>query len=194
VSKHSGIRLIVGLGNPGDKHQQTRHNAGFWFVEALGKKEGVDFKHQSKFKSDVSHFSFHGEKIWLLKPLTYMNESGESLRAFTDFYKVPTKQILVAHDEIDLLNGAVKIKWAGGHGGHNGLRSIFSNLNQNFWRLRLGVGHPGRKEDVIDYVLKRPSKQEHTEIDSAIDKALVSLDDMFNDEMESATKKLHTKE
>ena len=112
MSKHSGIRLIAGLGNPGEKHQQTRHNAGFWFVEALAKKEGVDFKHQSKFKGDVSHFPFQGEKIWLLKPLTYMNNSGESLRAFADFYKVPTEQILVAHDEIDLPNGAVKIKWA----------------------------------------------------------------------------------
>lgn len=194
MSKHSGIRLIAGLGNPGEKHQQTRHNAGFWFVEALAKKEGVDFKHQSKFKGDVSHFSFQGENIWLLKPLTYMNNSGESLRAFADFYKLPTEQILVAHDEIDLPNGVVKIKWAGGHGGHNGLRSIFSHLNQNFWRLRLGVGHPGRKEDVIDYVLKRPSKQEHTDIDNAIDKALVPLDDMINGKMESAMKKLHTKE
>ena len=194
MSKHSGIRLIAGLGNPGEKHKQTRHNAGFWFVEALAKKEGVDFKHQSKFKGDVSHFSYQGEKIWLLKPLAYMNNSGESLRAFADFYKVPTEQILVAHDEIDLPNGAVKLKWAGGHGGHNGLRSIFSHLNQNFWRLRLGVGHPGRKEDVIDYVLKRPSKQEHTDIVNAIDKALVPIDDMINGNMESAMKKLHTKE
>ena len=194
MSKHSGIRLIAGLGNPGEKNKQTRHNAGFWFVEALAKKESVDFKHQSKFKGDVSHFSFQGEKIWLLKPLTYMNNSGESLRAFADFYKIPAEQILVAHDEIDLPNGAVKLKWAGGHGGHNGLRSIFSHLNQNFWRLRLGVGHPGRKEDVIDYVLKRPSKQEHTDIVNAIDKALVPIDDMINGNMESAMKKLHTKE
>ena len=194
MSKHNGIRLIAGLGNPGDKHQQTRHNAGFWFVETLAKKEGIDFKHQSKFRGEVTHFSFRGEKIWLLKPLTYMNESGESLRAFSEFYKLPTEQILVAHDEIDLPNGAVRLKWAGGHGGHNGLRSIFSHLNQNFWRLRLGVDHPGRKEDVIDYVLKRPSKQEHAEIDNAIDKALAALDDMFNGDMERAMKSLHTKE
>jgi len=194
VSKHSGIRLIAGLGNPGEKHEQTRHNAGFWFVEALARREGVDFKHQSKFNGEVSHFSFKGEKIWILKPLTYMNDSGESLGAFTDFYKVPTEQILVAHDEIDLPNGAAKLKWAGGHGGHNGLRSIFSHLNQNFWRLRLGVGHPGKKEDVVDYVLKRPGKQERIAIDCVIDGILVSLDDMLIGEMESAMKKLHTKE
>ena len=194
MSKHNGIRLIAGLGNPGDKHQQTRHNAGFWFVEALAKKEGIEFKHQSKFKGEVTHFSFHGEKVCLLKPHTYMNESGESLRAFSEFYKLPTEQILVAHDEIDLPNGEVRLKWAGGHGGHNGLRSIFSHLNQNFWRLRLGVDHPGRKEDVIEYVLKRPSKQEHAEIDNAIDKALAALDYMFNGDMERAMKSLHTKE
>ena len=193
MSKHSGIRLIAGLGNPGENHQETRHNAGFWFVEALANREGVNFKHQSKFKGEVSHYSFDGKNIWLLKPHTYMNDSGESLRAIAEFYKIPTEQILVVHDEIDLPNGAAKIKWAGGHGGHNGLRSIFSHLNQNFWRLRLGVGHPGRKEDVIDYVLKKPSKQERSEIDQAIDNALQCVDAMLAGDMEPAMKELHTK-
>lgn len=194
MSKHSGIRLIAGLGNPGEKHLATRHNAGFWFVDAVAKKEAAIFKQQTKFKGDVSHFLFQGEKIWLLKPLTYMNDSGESLRAFAEFYKVPTQQILVAHDEIDLPSGAAKIKWAGGHGGHNGLRSIFSHFDQNFWRLRLGVGHPGRKEEVIDYVLKKPSNQDHAAIDDAIEKALTTLDDLFQGDMEAAMKKLHTKD
>ncbi len=194
MSKQSGIRLIAGLGNPGEKHHSTRHNAGFWFVEAVAKREGVVFKQVSKFKSYVTCFTFQGEKIWLLKPLNYMNNSGESLRAFTDFYKLPTQQILVAHDEIDLPSGAAKIKWAGGHGGHNGLRSIFSHLDQNFWRLRLGVGHPGRKEEVIDYVLKKPSSQDRDVIDSAIEKSLTTLDDLLLGDMEAAMKNLHTQD
>ena len=192
MSKHSGIRLIVGLGNPGEKHQATRHNAGFWFVDAIAKRQGAIFKLQTKFKGEVAHFTSQGQKIWLLKSHTYMNESGESLRAFTDFYKVPTEQILVAHDEIDLPNGVVKIKWAGGHGGHNGLRSIFSHLNKNFWRLRLGVGHPGRKEDVIDYVLKKPSSLDFAAIEDAIEKAITTLDECIGGDMEAAMKKLHT--
>ncbi len=194
MSKLSGIRLIAGLGNPGEKHNSTRHNAGFWFVEAVAKREGVVFKQESKFKADVSYFTFQGEKIWLLKPLNYMNNSGESLRAFADFYKLPTQQLLVAHDEIDLPSGAAKIKWAGGHGGHNGLRSIFSHLDQNFWRLRLGVGHPGRKEEVIDYVLKKPSSQDREVIDSAIEKSLTTLDDLLLGDMEAAMKNLHTQD
>ncbi len=194
MSKQSGIRLIAGLGNPGEKHNSTRHNAGFWFVEAVAKREGVVFKQESKFKADVSYFTFQGEKIWLLKPLNYMNNSGESLRAFADFYKLPTQQLLVAHDEIDLPSGAAKIKWAGGHGGHNGLRSIFSHLDQNFWRLRLGVGHPGRKEEVIDYVLKKPSSQDREVIDSAIEKSLTTLDDLLLGDMEAAMKNLHTQD
>ena len=193
MSKHNGIRLIVGLGNPGEKHHLTRHNAGFWFLDAVAKKENVVFKKEPKFKSDVCYFSFQGEKIWLLKPLTYMNESGVSLHVFADFYKVPTQQILVAHDEIDLVNGAVKIKWAGGHGGHNGLRSIFSHLDQNFWRLRFGVGHPGRKEDVTDYVLKKPSGQDRVAIESAIEESLIILGDLLCGEMGAAMEYLHKK-
>lgn len=194
MSKHNGIRLIVGLGNPGKKHEQTRHNAGFWFIEALAKIEGVNFKRQSRFKGDISYFSYDDKKIWLLKPLTYMNNSGEALQAFVDFYKVPLEQTMVVHDEIDLPNGAVKIKWAGGHGGHNGLRSIFSHLSKNFWRLRLGVGHPGRKEEVVNYVLKKPSNTEHLEIDQAIDCALQCVDEMLEGDMEYVMKKLHTKD
>ena len=193
MSKQNGIRLIVGLGNPGEKHESTRHNAGFWFVEALARNENAVFKKESKFKGDVSHFLFQGERIWLLKPLTYMNESGVSLRAFTDFYKIHTEQILVAHDEIDLPNGEAKIKWAGGHGGHNGLRSIFTHLNQNFWRLRLGVGHPGHKDEVVNYVLKKASNQDRAEINHAIEKAMTTIDECILGDMDAAMKKLHTK-
>ncbi len=193
MSKYRGIRLIVGLGNPGEKHQATRHNAGFWFVDALANRENVTFKHENKFKGEVAFFAYHGEKIWLLKPHTYMNQSGESLRPFADFYKIPTEQILVAHDEIDLPNGDVKIKWSGGHGGHNGLRSIFSHLSKDFWRLRLGVGHPGDKNEVVNYVLKKTNNNDRAEIENAIDNALTTLDDLLQGDMEAAMKRLHTK-
>lgn len=193
MSTLSGIRLIVGLGNPDEKHRVTRHNAGSWFLNAVAKKEGAVFKRQSKFKGDVSCFTFQDKKVWLLRPLTYMNESGKALRAFTDFYNVPTCQILVAHDEIDLPNGTVKLKWAGGHGGHNGLRSIFSHLDPNFWRLRIGIGHPGRKEDVVNYVLSGPGNEEYADIVTAIERALKTLDSLLQGQMEAAVKNLHTK-
>ena len=169
-------------------------------LEVAAVHRGYDFlsgkyrERDQRFRLILNLRRLRSNEVWLLKPLTYMNASGESLRAFTDFYKVPTQQILVAHDEIDLPNGSVKIKWAGGHGGHNGLRSIFSHLDKNFWRLRLGVGHPGRKEDVIDYVLKKPSSQDRAAIDSAIDESLATLDDLLQGEMEAAMKNLHTKE
>ena len=193
MSKQKGIRLIVGLGNPGEKHEQTRHNVGFWFVDTLARREGATFKQENKFKGEVAHFSCQGEKIWLLKPQTYMNDSGESLRPFCDFYKIPSEQVFVAHDEIDLPNGEVKIKWAGGHGGHNGLRSIFAHLSKNIWRLRLGVGHPGHKDQVVNYVLKRVNQHDRDEIENAIIDAMNVIDECVAGEMESAMKKLHTK-
>ena len=193
MSKQKGIRLIVGLGNPGEKHEQTRHNAGFWFVDALARREGATFRQENKFKGEVAHFSSQGEKIWLLKPQTYMNDSGESLRPFCDFYKIPSEQVFVAHDEIDLPNGEVKIKWAGGHGGHNGLRSIFAHLSKNIWRLRLGVGHPGHKDQVVNYVLKRINQHDRDEIENAIIDAMNVMDECIVGEMESAMKNLHTK-
>ena len=193
MSNHKGIRLIVGLGNPGEKHEQTRHNAGFWFVDALAHRENVIFKHEVKFKGEVAHFSCQGQKIWLLKPQTYMNDSGESLLPFCNFYKIPTEQILVAHDEIDLPNGEVKIKWSGGHGGHNGLRSIFVHLNKDFWRLRIGVGHPGHKDQVVNYVLKRVNQQDRAEIDNAIIDAMNCVEECVEGNIDSAMKKLHTK-
>ena len=194
MSKHKGIRLIVGLGNPGEKHELTRHNAGFWFVNAVATRENATFKYEAKFKGEVAYFSFQGKKIWLLKPHTYMNHSGESLRSFCDFYKIPTEQILVAHDEIDLPNGEVKIKWSGGHGGHNGLRSIFTHLSKEFWRLRIGVGHPGHKDKVVGYVLKKINQTDRAEIDDAIIDAKNTVVELVEGDMEAAMQKLHTKD
>ena len=193
MSEDKGIRLIAGLGNPGEKHESTRHNAGFWFVDALAAKENAVFKSESKFKGEVAYFTYQGEKIWLLKPHTYMNDSGESLRPFVDFYKIPPKQILVVHDEIDLPSGDARIKWSGGHGGHNGLRSIFSHLNKDFWRLRIGIGHPGHKNDVVNYVLKKTNSKDRAEIENAIEKAILTVEDCLQGNMETAMKKLHTK-
>ena len=193
MSKHKGIRLIAGLGNPGENHAQTRHNAGFWFVDTLAARKNVTFKHETKFKGEVAHFSCLGEKIWLLKPQTYMNDSGDSLRLFCDFCKISSEQVLVAHDEIDLPNGEVKIKWSGGHGGHNGLRSIFAHFNKDIWRLRLGVGHPGHKDQVVGYVLKQINKQDRAEVDNAIIGAMNTLDECVDGDMEAAMRKLHTK-
>lgn len=187
------IRLIAGLGNPEEKYVQTRHNAGFWFADAVATQRGAEFRYQEKFKGEVAHFSFEDEKVWLLKPLTYMNRSGLSLYAFAQFYKISVQQLLVAHDEIDLPGGTARIKHAGGHGGHNGLRSAFEYLGPDFLRLRLGVGHPGHKDDVTDYVLKKPGAEERREIDSAIDRACDVLDELLKGDTEAAMRQLHTR-
>ena len=187
------IRLIAGLGNPEEKHVQTRHNAGFWFADAVAEQRGAVFRYQERFKGEVAHFSFEDEKIWLLKPSTYMNRSGQSLYAFAQFYKISVQQLLVAHDEIDLPNGSARIKCAGGHGGHNGLRSTFDHLGPDFLRLRLGVGHPGHKDDVTDYVLKRPGAQERREIEAAIDRASDALDELLRGDVEAAMRQLHSR-
>ena len=187
------IRLIAGLGNPDEKYAHTRHNAGFWFADAVAKQRGAAFSYQERFKGEVAHFIFEDEKVWLLKPLTYMNLSGQSLHAFVQFYKVPIEQLLVAHDEIDLPNGSARIKRAGGHGGHNGLRSTFEHLGPDFLRLRLGIGHPGHKDDVTDYVLKKPGDEERREIDSAIDRACATLDELLQGDAEAAMRQLHTR-
>jgi PTH1 family peptidyl-tRNA hydrolase len=162
-------------------------------VDTLAARENVKFKLETKFKAEVAYFSYKGQKIWLLKPQTYMNDSGESLRPFCDFYKIQPEQILVAHDEIDLPNGEVKIKWAGGHGGHNGLRSIFSHLSKDIWRLRLGVGHPGHKDQVVGYVLKQVGKSDRAAVDNAIIDSMNILDDCFEGDLEAAMRRLHSK-
>ena len=152
------------------------------------------FARQARVNGDIAHFAFQSKKMWLFKPLTYMNESGAALRIFTDFYKVPVRQVLVVHDEIDIPIGVVRLKWAGGHGGHNGLRSIFSHLGTDFWRLRIGVGHPGRKENVTNHVLGIPNDEEHAGIIAAIERILVVLDDLLQGNTEAAMKILHTKD
>lgn len=190
----SPIKLIVGLGNPGEEYATTRHNAGAWFAEAVAHQYQTHFKSESKFKSLYSHFLFDSEKIHLIIPQTYMNHSGQAVRLIMDFYKINPENILVAHDDLDLPVGETKLKFAGGHGGHNGLRDIISHLNtHDFYRLRIGIAHPGVRDKVLDYVLERPSKEDLKLINQNITSACEILDYLLQGQNEKAMQLLHTK-
>lgn len=187
------IRLIVGLGNPGSKYQQTRHNAGFWFLDALAQRYRVSLRPEGKFQGDVGKLQVGEHEIWLLKPDTYMNLSGQSIGALARFYKIKPEQILVCHDELDLPPGTVRFKTGGGHGGHNGLRDSIARLGTpDFHRLRIGIGHPGSKELVHDYVLSTASVQDHNAILEGIDRALDHVEELVSGAFEKVMNTLHT--
>jgi len=189
----TGIRLVVGLGNPGLEYEDTRHNAGFWFVDRLAADAGVAMRAESKFQGMVGRLRVGEQDCWLLKPMTYMNLSGRSVLALAHFYKILPDQILAAHDELDLPAGSVKLKRAGGHAGHNGLRDMIAHLGvPDFWRLRIGIGHPGDRNQVKDFVLHRPSREEQEAIDGAIDRSLVVWPRLLKGEAEAAMMALHT--
>lgn len=189
----SSVKLIVGLGNPGQQYVQTRHNAGFWFVEDVARQYGVQFRPETKFLGEAARVQSSGVDAWLLKPMTYMNRSGQSIQALAKFYKIAPEEILVVHDELDLEPGVARLKKGGGHGGHNGLRDTIAALGtKEFQRLRLGIGHPGSSKQVVDYVLKAPSKTELTAIETAIDEAGRVLPDVLGGKMEKAMNQLHT--
>jgi len=188
------IRLIAGLGNPGAKYTETRHNAGFWFVDALARQHGARFLAEKRFHGEVAKVDIGGNAIWLLKPATFMNRSGQSLRSLADFYRLQAENILVVHDEIDLDAGTARLKSGGGHGGHNGLRDIIAQLGgRDFHRLRIGVGHPGDRNQVVDYVLHRPGSDESRMIDHAITNALRVMPKVAAGEWEKAMHELHTR-
>jgi len=187
------IRLIAGLGNPGPEYDQTRHNAGFWFVDELARRHGGQFRREGKFAGEVCRLHLGGQEVWLLKPQTYMNRSGQSLKLMTTFYKIDIGEVLVAHDEIDLPPGTTRLKRGGGHGGHNGLRDIMAQLGKDFWRLRIGVGHPGSKEQVVNYVLGRPGRDEDTLIRQDIDAAADLADRIVGGEIQKAMNQLHAR-
>ncbi len=187
------IRLIVGLGNPGPKYSETRHNAGFWFVEDLANQYRCRFLPEKKFHGEVARINLEGNDIWLLKPETYMNRSGLSVVSLASFYKIAPENILVAHDEIDLKAGTARLKSGGGHGGHNGLRDIISHLGtKDFQRLRIGVDHPGSKDMVVDYVLKRPDAKDRQAIEDSISDALRVMPKVAAGDWEKAMHQLHT--
>lgn len=188
------IDLIVGLGNPGPEYEETRHNAGFWFVDTLARARGGNFRAESKFHGDACKVHLHGRDIWLLKPQTFMNRSGEAVAKLAGFYKIALENILVAHDELDIPPGSVRLKQGGGPGGHNGLRDMISRMGGNgFMRLRLGIGHPGDARLVTNYVLHRPSLEDRKLIEDSIADALDVLPWILDGETARAMNRLHRK-
>lgn len=187
------IRLIAGLGNPGSQYDKTRHNAGFWFVDELARRFSGKFAAEKRFSGDVCKLQVGSQTVWLIKPMAFMNRSGLAVRQLSNFYQIPVEQILVAHDELDIPVGDARLKQAGGHGGHNGLRDLHAHLGANYWRLRLGVGHPGDRTQVVDYVLSRPSVDDEILIARAIDQAADQIELILQGEMQKAMNALHTK-
>jgi len=186
------LAIIAGLGNPGPEHRLTRHNAGFWFVDALAQAQGVQFRSHSRYQGEVCRVALDGREVMLLKPQTYMNRSGLSIRALLDYVKAPVSELLVVHDELDLLPGTARFKQGGGHGGHNGLRDTITHCGPEFWRLRLGIGHPGDRSQVIDYVLQRAAPADEQAVAQSIDTALQALLVFVRDGAEKAMHALHT--
>ncbi|SMM99511.1 Peptidyl-tRNA hydrolase [uncultured Candidatus Thioglobus sp.] len=187
------IKLIVGLGNPGKDYQAHRHNVGFWFCDALVNLYVGAFKKESKFFAEVAKVNLAGSDVWLLKPSTYMNESGRSIQSIAKFYQIDANEILVIHDELDLDPGTARIKFSGGHGGHNGLRDTIKAIDSNdFYRLRIGIGHPGDRSQVSDFVLSAPKKSEIEALQNALTDSLQVIELLVKGEVESAMQTLHT--
>jgi PTH1 family peptidyl-tRNA hydrolase len=187
------IRLLVGLGNPGPEYEATRHNAGFWWIDAAARELGATLLPERAYSGMAARVNRDGT-VWLLQPMTYMNLSGKSVAALARFFKIAPEEILVVHDELDLLPGQVKLKLGGSHAGHNGLKDIVAQLGSaDFWRLRLGIGHPGVKAEVINYVLKKPSPEHRKAIEEGIARSIVALDALLTGEMEVAMRSVHTK-
>ncbi|MDD5250172.1 MAG: aminoacyl-tRNA hydrolase [Rhodocyclaceae bacterium] len=188
----SALRLIVGLGNPGAEYSETRHNAGFWFCERLARDLGVNLARESRFRGLAGNARAEG--LWLLLPQTFMNRSGEAVQALMHFYRIEPAQLLVVHDELDLPPGQARLKFGGGLGGHNGLKDITARLGtQDYWRLRLGIGHPGDRNEVVNYVLKPPRKEEAGEIDAAIDRALLAWPQLAKADYNAAMQRINAK-
>ena len=184
-------RLIVGLGNPGRDYEETRHNAGFWFCARLAQTWGVPFAHESRFHGIVGRSA---RNVWMLLPQTFMNRSGQAVGALARFHRIAPAEILVVHDELDIPPGQLRLKFGGGMGGHNGLKDIASHLGtQDYWRFRVGIGHPGDRNEVVNYVLKPPRREEQAEIDTAIERAIDLMPLIENGEWNAATQRANTK-
>lgn len=188
----ANLRLIVGLGNPGAEYTETRHNAGFWFCERLARELGTSFSQESRFHGWAANARAAG--VWLLMPGTFMNRSGQAVQALAHFYRIQPNEILVVHDELDLPPGQMRLKFGGGLGGHNGLKDINAKLGTpDFWRLRIGIGHPGDRNEVVNYVLKPARREEQADIDAALDRALLAWPELGRGDMEAATRKINAK-
>ncbi|MBC7435097.1 MAG: aminoacyl-tRNA hydrolase [Bdellovibrionales bacterium] len=186
------IKLFVGLGNPGAEYEATRHNAGFWWVDALARDLKVNLVPERSYHGLMARTSVHGETIWLLEPQTFMNLSGKSVGALARFFKIKPEEVLVVHDELDVVPGQAKLKLGGSHAGHNGLRDIHAQIGPDYWRLRLGIGHPGVKAEVINWVLKKPLAEQRDAIEECIVRTLKAVPALLAGEMEKATMLIHT--
>ena len=187
------LKLIVGLGNPGPEYARTRHNAGFWLVDELARRHGGSFRSEGKHQAELARVRIGGDEVWLAKPMSFMNRSGGPVSSILGFYKIAPAQMLVAHDEIDLPSGTVRLKDAGGHGGHNGLRDIIAAQGDGFWRLRIGVSHPGSKGEVVDFVLTRAGADEQRIIDETIVAGADAIEEMLRSGAQIAMNKLHAR-
>ena len=187
------IKLFVGLGNPGTEYEATRHNAGFWWVDALARELKLSLVADRSYHGLLARGNVNGQTVWLLEPQTYMNLSGKSVAALARFFKIAPQDILVVHDELDVPPGQAKLKFGGGHGGHNGLRDIHAQLGTgDYWRLRLGIGHPGDKNQVADWVLKKPAPDEREAIEGCVARTLKAAPQLLAGDMAKATLVVHT--
>lgn len=186
------IKLIVGLGNPGSKYEETRHNAGFFLLDSVARRYSGTFVAEKKFHGEVARVNIGGGDVRMIKPTTFMNLSGQAVQAISSFYRIDIAETLVVHDELDLPPGTVRLKRAGGHGGHNGLRDIIKHLSADFWRVRLGIGHPGDSKQVVNFVLQRAPRAEADLLDSAIDRVVDELAIIVGGQMDKAMQVLHT--
>jgi len=188
------LRLIVGLGNPGTEYARTRHNAGFQLLDELARRHGATFRSEPRHRAELARASIAGTDVWLLKPMSYMNHSGEAVRSVATFYKVPLQSILVAYDELDFAPGSVRLKQGGGAAGHNCMRDVIAQMGDGFWRMRIGIGHPGDRSLVLDYVLGRPSATDRELIDAALAAAADAVPILLTEGAQIAMNRLHTQD
>jgi peptidyl-tRNA hydrolase, PTH1 family len=186
------VKLIVGLGNPGAEYQGTRHNAGYWYVDALARAAGASWRRERAQQCELAEARIGNAAVRLMKPTTFMNRSGAAVQSVSAFYRIAPAEMLVVHDEIDLQPGVVRLKFAGGHGGHNGVRDVIACVGADFWRIRIGVGHPGEKDQVIDAVLSRASADEQLLIDASLRRVLEVTPQIVAGETQKAMQSLHT--
>lgn len=187
------VSIVAGLGNPEERYARTLHNAGFWIVDEIARRWNGQLKYEKRFDADVGKVTIGANEVWLLKPQSYMNLSGGPVRAMLDYYRLPVEQLLIAHDEIDLPPGTVRLKRSGGHGGHNGLRDVIRHCGKEFMRLRIGVGHPGQKDQVTGYVLKRAASDVDAILQRSVDEAVDTIPVLVERGLDEAMKTLHTK-
>lgn len=187
------LKLIVGLGNPGSEYARTRHNAGFWMLDELARRHGATFRNEPRHHAELARARIAGEELWLLKPMSFMNNSGGPTHSVAAFYKVPVESVLVAYDELDFPAGVVRLKQGGGAGGHNGMRDMIAQMGDPFWRLRIGIGHPGDRSAVLNYVLGRPQAEDERLILEAVQAAIEIVPMLLTEGPQKAMNRLHTR-